>query len=157
MVPLPKDPILFDGVYIHLLKQIWKQNRPICKTFWKNKGFKENWEYISNFPKYEFTLSCFIGHSSGKIREAEIWVRLVLCSTRAVTILSWSISKVDLVGFFNMCGSYIVRKKKIPSKFILTKHNYIYHLVLLTRFFNKGQGNTQGTNLDIHSKGIFLI
>ena len=42
MVPLPNGPISFDGVYIHLLKQIWRQNRPECKIFWKNKGFKEN-------------------------------------------------------------------------------------------------------------------
>lgn len=33
---------------------------------------------------------------------------------------------------------------------------YRYLLVLLTRFFNEGQGNIQSTNLETHSAGIFL-
>lgn len=41
MVLPPNDPILFDGVYIHLLKQIWKQIDQYAKPF-ENKGFKEN-------------------------------------------------------------------------------------------------------------------
>lgn len=98
--------LMICNLFLHL--KIWQQNRLIYKIYmniWKNTGFKEI-EITSLIFRRMSSLS------SGKVPEAPISVRLLHCSTRTVTTLSWSILKVNLAGFFSMFASFTVGKKK---------------------------------------------